>query len=128
MIIGSFKTNWQFEPRFPMRIILRVRLTLGGVKHGNAHKTLVSKGHDAGAGARAHACSFWLPGARYGRRSGLAARARSGWHSPHPLSTTNRRLEAIQANKRPDGDFFDSERWTAARRRGGVADGHRYRH
>src|SRR6202165_5552105 len=126
MIIGSFKTNWQFEPRFPMRIILRVRLTLGGVKHGNAHKTLVSKGHDSGA--RAHACSFRLPGSGYGRRSRLAARARSGWHSPHPLSTTNRRLEAIQANKRPDGDFFDSERWTAARRRGGVADGHRYRH
>src|SRR5712664_1966953 len=112
MIIGSLKTNSQLDLRFLMRIIIQVRLTLGGVKHGNAHKTLVSKGHDSGA--RAHACSFWLPGSRYGRRSWLAARARSGWHSPHPLSTTNRRLEAIQANKRPDGDFIDSERWTAA--------------
>src|ERR1700730_16444739 len=98
-----------------MPIIIRVRLTLGDVKHGNAHKTLVSKGHDS----RARACRFWLPGSRYGRRSWLAARARSGWHSPHPLSTTNRRLEAIQANKRPDGDFIDPKRWTAERRPGG---------
>jgi len=35
-MIGSLKTNWQFDLRFLMRIVIRVRLMPGGVKQGNA--------------------------------------------------------------------------------------------